>query len=93
MAPSSNLSLGNFITSIADVQDKPVKKVLERVCAFYGLCNMMDDNWSGFLDRQEAIMVKQAVVELLKVLRPGMTQVIFKEFQNIPARPVYNFTT
>jgi len=63
--------LRNFMTSIADVTDKAVREVLTQVCSFFALCLMIDDNWSGCLDRMQFVMVKQANTELLSILRPN----------------------
>jgi len=62
--------LSNFISTMNDVTDKPVKIVLERLCGFFALSNMCDDNWNALLSRNEAVFVKQGVTSLLDQLRP-----------------------
>jgi len=66
----------NFISTINDVKDQAIKTVLTQLCALFGTCLMMDDNWSGCLSRDLLMQVKQANSELLGAIRPNAVALV-----------------
>jgi acyl-CoA oxidase len=68
--------LRNFISSINDVNDEPIKVVLTQLCALFGTCLMLDDNWSGCISREQLMQVKQANSELLTAIRPNAVALV-----------------
>lgn len=66
----------NFVSSINDVKDQAIKTVLTQLCALFGTCLMMDDNWSGCLTRDLLMQIKQANSELLSQIRPNAVALV-----------------
>jgi len=71
--------LQQFIQAVGGVNDKPVRTVLERVCALYALSSIQDDQWSGlgiFTLQSEIKIIRNAIISLLNLLRPDAISLV-----------------
>jgi acyl-CoA oxidase len=62
--------LDNFITMINDVEDEKCKVALSRLCQLYACTELLDGGWAGFLGIEQVYLIREAVGELLDILRP-----------------------
>lgn len=58
----------NFVKASQAPQN--LKSVLEKVCLFCGLTNILDDKWSEIIPNDQVKLIKRAVQKLMDDLRP-----------------------
>ena len=71
------LNFREFINTTNKAQsDLECLKVLKRLCALFGNCNIVDDNWGGVLENSQFEMVKEAINVLLVQIRPDAVSIV-----------------
>ena len=75
-AHSFYLIFRNFIVKLNENKDEPTKKVLVQLCVLTALTNFLDENWGEILDKSEYRLIKTAVNNLLREIRPNCVALV-----------------
>eukprot|EP00755_Sulcionema_specki_P023178 Sspe_Gene.78272::Locus_48968_Transcript_2_2_Confidence_0.667_Length_2564::g.78272::m.78272/K00232/E1.3.3.6, ACOX1, ACOX3; acyl-CoA oxidase len=66
-----------FADMVQCVDDAPTRAVVARLCALYGLSQVVDGNgWAGIIDGQTASYAEDSVRDLLLALRPDAVAIV-----------------
>ena len=71
------LNFREFIKTTNKTQNQEeCAEVLKKLCALFGNCNIVDDNWGGILENNQFEMVKEAINILLVQIRPDAVSIV-----------------
>lgn len=56
----------NAFYNYLDQEDTAIKTVLERLFCFHCVCNILDDNWTTVIDRDQILLARKVIPDLME---------------------------